>query len=298
MDKIVAGVDIGGSHITTALVNLSAKSIYQNTMNRQAVNSHGAVAEIIHSWCSSLRSCFRLQNLNPGKIGIAIPGPFDYENGISLIKNQDKYDSLYQLNVKRLIADELGIDCSGIKLKNDAVCFLQGEVFSGSAVGYNHAVGLTLGTGLGSAIYQDGEVRDADKWCSPFRESIAEDYISSRWFVQRYQELSGQKVDNVKQLAGLPNEEVEVVFTEFGYNLADFIILNFAEATPQVVVLGGNISHTINRFLPSLQERLNNYKVDCHITKATHNENAALMGAAACWSEPATAKKNGQGVYY
>lgn len=296
MDKIVAGVDIGGSHITTALVNLTGKGIYHHTVSRQAVNAQGGVEEIIHSWCSTLRKCFQLQNLHPGKIGIAIPGPFDYENGISLIKNQDKYDALYQLNVKQLIADELGITCSSIKLKNDAVCFLQGEVFNGSAADYTYALGLTLGTGLGSAIYQNGEVTDGDKWCSPFKASIAEDYISSRWFIKRYYELSGRKVANVKQLSDVVAHDVQVqlLFNEFGSNLAEFLVQNFGSNMPFVIVLGGNISNSLNWFLPALRKKLNQQNLSTTIRRATHNENAALMGAAASWNEPHLWKANAE----
>ena len=40
---------------------------------------------------------------NIGGIGIAIPGPFDYGNGISLIKDLEKYESLYGTNIKETL---------------------------------------------------------------------------------------------------------------------------------------------------------------------------------------------------
>jgi glucokinase len=44
------------------------------------------------------------------RIGISMPGPFDYENGICLIKGQNKYEALYGLYIKGLLADKLGIE--------------------------------------------------------------------------------------------------------------------------------------------------------------------------------------------
>ena len=67
------------------------------------------------------------------KIGIAMPGPFDYENGICYIKGLDKYESLFNLNVKEMLAQQLNIERSDIYMMNDASCFLKGEVFGGVA---------------------------------------------------------------------------------------------------------------------------------------------------------------------
>ncbi len=60
-----------------------------------------------------------------------MPGPFDYEKGISFIKDQNKYESLYGLNVKEMMAERLGVSTDHIRLMNDAGCFLQGEVMGG-----------------------------------------------------------------------------------------------------------------------------------------------------------------------
>ena len=68
-------------------------------------------------------------------------------------------------------------------MMNDASCFLKGEVFGGAAKGYNHVIGITLGTGLGSATFKNGVVYDGDLYYTPFKESTAEDYLSTRWFI-------------------------------------------------------------------------------------------------------------------
>jgi len=88
-------------------------------------------------------------------------------------------------------------------MKNDAGCFLQGEALGGAAKGFNDAIGLTIGTGIGTARFHKNVAEDADLWHASFRDGMTEDYISSRWFVKRYFEVSGNSVNNVKELAML-----------------------------------------------------------------------------------------------
>ena len=64
-----------------------------------------------------------------------MPGPFDYEAGICLIRDQNKYPMLYGLNVKEHAGAGLAINADDIYINNDAACFLQGEVFCGSVSG-------------------------------------------------------------------------------------------------------------------------------------------------------------------
>src|SRR6478752_1532186 len=103
----VLGVDIGGSHITAALVNLETGTLIQDSIKRNAVNSKQEKEAILSAWCSVITDAFKSTNLKEKYIGIAMPGPFDYENGISLIKEQDKFNALYLVNVKEELANRL-----------------------------------------------------------------------------------------------------------------------------------------------------------------------------------------------
>ncbi len=73
-----------------------------------------------------------------------MPGPVDYERGICYIKDQGKYDQLYGLNIKDLLAARLGIPPDHIRMMNDALCFLKGEIAGGAIKGCKSALGLTL----------------------------------------------------------------------------------------------------------------------------------------------------------
>src|SRR5690348_7189716 len=182
--KLAIGADIGGTHITAALIDLDSKSIIPSSVKRTYLNAAGTADEIIRAWADCIREARQDKEIE--SICLAIPGPFDYETGISLITGKAKYESLYKLNVKELLSDSLNFPVRSIFLENDAACFLQGEVFSGAAGSYakEAVIGITLGTGLGSAVYRMGSSKDGDMWRWPFKDGIAEDYICTRWFVK------------------------------------------------------------------------------------------------------------------
>lgn len=281
----VLGVDIGGSHITAALVNLETGTLIQDSIKRNAVNSKQEKEAILSAWCSVITDAFESTNIQEKYIGIAMPGPFDYENGISLIKEQDKFNALYLVNIKEELASRLGIKPSAIHFINDAAGFMQGEVFSGAAKGHTRVLGLTLGTGLGSALSINGNALDAELWNSAFLDGIAEDYLSTRWFVGRYLELTGKALEGVKELTGLVDADplAQQVFVEFGANLAQFLAPIIKKHEAEVVILGGNIAQAFNLFASSLNKGLQEQGLVTPIKLTELNEHAALIGAASSW---------------
>jgi glucokinase len=289
--SVVLGVDIGGSHITAALVDLESRTVIPGSRKRKLVDSKAGAQEIIDEWCSVIGEAFQDTDREQWNIGIAMPGPFDYEKGICLIKDQDKFLSLYKEDLCKLLGCHLGIDPASIKFMNDAACFLQGEVFGGAARGYNPVIGLTLGTGLGSAVCRSGIAEDADLWKSPFKEGIAEDYLSTRWFVARYHQLSDKTVTGVKELMEEESLFVNQVFREFGANLGDFLVPLLEQTKAGAVVLGGNIANALPFFWPSLEKQIRVHHPDVIIKQAQLNEDASLIGAASCWQ-----KEGGSGV--
>jgi len=286
MDSFILGVDIGGSHITAAMTKPEQKLIVQGSWSRKRVNAHGTAQEIIQSWCDALLEVFLLYPVKEKKIGIAMPGPFDYKNGISYIKGLDKYEALYEQNVRQQMAEYLQIPVKNILMMNDAAAFLRGEVVAGAAQGYKEVIGLTLGTGTGTARHHNGITEDANLGPSPFMDSIADNYFSTRWFVKRYAELSGVTVKDVKELTALfaTNEQVRVLFHEFTDNLVIFLKQFIETDQPEAIVLGGNIALAADLFLPELEQKLAQQNRVVPILKAQLGEEAAILGAASLFT--------------
>jgi glucokinase len=278
---IVLGADIGGSHISSALINMHTRSIIPGTEQRAAVNAKGSAEAIVQEWAAVLRKSACRMDLAHLKIGIAMPGPFDYGQGICLMKGNEKYEALYGINVKALLASAMGLPAQHIRMNNDAGCFLKGELFASAGLGFPRAIGITLGTGLGTSSFDGMNAVDANLWCSPFKDNIAEDYLCTRWFVRRFQQLSGIAVTNVKELVDNhgSNACTSMVFDEFTGNLVDFLSDFIAAEQPEVIVLGGNIMKCQHLFLPQLKNRLYARFGNLRIVPSTLGEHAAMLGA-------------------
>jgi len=285
--SIVIGADIGGSHITAGQVDFTNKQLVTSSLVRLSVNSMAAAPEIIATWALCIKQAMQQQRFQ--KICLAMPGPFDYETGICRISDQNKYPQLYALNVKELLAPVLEVAACDIHIHNDAACFLQGEVFSGSVSGYQHAVSVTLGTGLGTAIYEKGAARSADRWNMPFQDSIAEEYLSARWFVKQYAAITGDQILGVRELAAqaLSNNLVKGLFAEFGKNLAAFLNRFIDETDAKAVVIGGNIAQSYPLFKNALLAGMESRYAHVFITTSVLGELAAVLGAGSfCYQQP------------
>ncbi len=285
-NSLVIGIDIGGSHITAACIDLNSRAITSGSIFRNSVNSKGSVTQIIEDWSKAIIAC---KDNNPNisnKIGIAMPGPFDYNKGVSFIKDLDKYEALYNLNVKELLADKLSVDAEDIVMMNDASCFLKGEVFNGTAGNSKNILGLTLGTGLGSAICIDGVVYDGDMYCHPYKDATAEDYLSTRWFVKRYEELTGQKANNVKEIREKISSESSVIslFKEFGVNLGVVLASYIKKYNIEAIIIGGNLINAWELFIHETKEVLNNNSINVDLLQSKLGEEAALIGGGSLFT--------------
>ncbi|MEB2776272.1 ROK family protein [Algoriphagus sp. D3-2-R+10] len=273
------GVDIGGSHISAAKVILGDRVASFDCFQEADVDTFGSKEAIISAWTEVVRKAAG-ESINY-QVGIAMPGPYDYDNGISLIKEQGKMASLYQLSVKNLLAESLGIPASQIAFTNDAEAFLSGESYAGAGRDFQNSIGITLGTGLGSAIKIHDVVKDAKLWTAPFRDGIAEDYLGTAWFKKYAFEKFGLEISGVKDLLS-PDFDLDAtknIFETFGRALGEFLFPYLIRLHSEGVVLGGKISLASENYLPSTQSYLETMGYPVSFTISELGERAALIGA-------------------
>lgn len=276
------GVDIGGSHITAAYIDPSTQKVIPESLKRERVPAQDAATLIFEAWILALQPLVETLPADQIRIGIAMPGPFDYKNGIAEFKGVKKYDSLYGLDVGKVLSEKLKVERESIIFINDAVAFLLGEMVAGAAAGFKKVIGITLGTGLGSASNCSGTVIDVNRAALPFLEQHAEEYLSTRWFLGRYHELTGQNIKNVEELIHTAEPDLKNrIFDEFATNLANFLNDFIADENPEVLVIGGNIARAWDHFMPLLEQKIINKEV--RIAQTEMWEDAALVGAASIW---------------
>jgi glucokinase len=280
--RFVLSADIGGSHITAAVIDLQQNVLCSGTLSRFPVNCHGSQEEILQSWSQCLLTAKANFADNICGLSLALPGPFEYDTGICRIKGLSKYESLYGVNVKQQLADLLDMSPDLMLFKNDAESFLHGEVCAGAAKGYGNVIGFTLGTGMGSAISVNGRTTDANWGAVSFGGSIADDFFSTRWFLNAYRQRSGTRCDNVRDLAVLAENEPAAmdIFKLFAKNFAGFLQNYVVYYKPDVVLIGGNIAKAASLFMPDLKQFLRTCIDPNRIVLANLGEHAALLGAA------------------
>ncbi|WP_299533320.1 ROK family protein [Ulvibacterium sp.] len=289
-NEIAIGIDVGGSHIVSAAVNLRELRILPGTTSSVKVDNKAKKEIVLETWSTAINKTIAhipdKKNIN---IGFAIPGPFDYAGGIALYEGEnDKYSNMYGVSIPKELAGYLNGENVNFRFHNDATSFGVGVATQGDAKQYRKIIVVTLGTGFGSAFVKEGipqvnhaEVpKDGCLWDKPFRQGIGDDYFSTRWCIKRYHELSLQSVKGVKEIAQANNDHSQMVFKEFGTNMAEFMIPFLQRFRPELVVLGGNVSRASEFFLPSLKSGILDAGLDIRFEVSLLMEEAAILGSA------------------
>jgi glucokinase len=292
IQNIAIGADIGGSHISCAAVDLNKGRVLRETFAERAVNNQAQAVEIISVWASCVAEVLEKISVNNIKgIGFAMPGPFDYVNGICLIRGVAKYENLYGFNIGDAIVSSIDVpENFEARFMNDASSFAVGEAWAGKASKANRSMSITLGTGFGSAFIKDNiPVVDGDDvpklgcvYHLPFNGNIADESFSTRWFLSSYKKATGKDVQGVKELADLAKTDkaAQKLFTEFGENLGIFLSPWLNKFQAEILVIGGNISNAYNLFGKVFEARLVAEKCSCKVEISDLKEDAALLGSA------------------
>jgi glucokinase len=267
----------------------------EGTLVRVAYNHEAKADMILEKWAAALNETLsKVDQTQVTGIGFAIPGPFDYRNGIS--KMEHKFRHLYDLHIPSEL-NKLLVTTHDLPMRflNDATAFAVGEAWLGQGRGHQKVVVGTLGTGFGSA-FLDGSVpivtradvpKEGCLWYLPYRDGIADDFFSTRWFTKTWQTQTGMAVDGVKDLVELAKTDPKAreLFDTFGHNLSDFLAPWLSRFGADILILGGNIAHAFDLFGPALQGDLSRQGVTTQVAISQLEEHAALIGSARLMDE-------------
>lgn len=292
--RIAIGTDIGGQHITSAAIDLNKNEIIKNTIAEAKINNKASAEEILNIWASTLEKTISKIDINTLEgIGFAMPGPFDYYNGIAkFTKEVEKYENLYNYNIVNEIKKRLSLaDHVKIRFINDATAFAIAESWIGKAKDHEKMIALTLGTGFGSAYIDNGiPVLEGERvaksgclWHVSFNGGIADDSFSTRWFINNYAVKTGKSLSGVKEIAelALQNDEIaKELFEKYGSNMGEFLSPWIKKFDAQSIVIGGNIIGAFELFGKFLNQKLEDNHINTNIFLSELMENAAIVGAS------------------
>jgi glucokinase len=286
-------LEIGGTHVTAALVEVDAGIVVAGTLRRAALDPSGGASELL----GAIIACGRgLAVLTGQRWAVAIPGPFDYERGIGLFADVGKFEALNGVDVGNALASGLPGPPGSIMFLNDADAFLWGEWLFGAAVGHKRCVAITLGTGIGSAFIADGDLRHDGPGVPPQGRvdllRIAglplEDVVSARAIEKAYHARTGVVPSGTAYVArqaraGDPAAAavLQEAFEQLGTALRPWV----EEFGAGVLVIGGAMTGSWDLIGPALVGGLHgggrSSLTGVSATVAAHPEQAALLGAAA-----------------
>ena len=278
--------DVGGSHISAAVFD-------RGTCHLDGLVSAGYPPEqTIETFLGALHSLGASAIQGQTSVlgaSLAMPGPFDYQSGVSWMQHKLAY--LYGFDLRGALAQHFGWAPLKVHFLNDAAAYLRGEIADGAGHGVGRVVGITLGTGVGSAFGVDGHlVREGrgvpgggEIWNVPYLGGIVEDQISTRAIQKSYHQRTGQERE-VAAIAGLAGNQPAAadVFSEFGRNLGIALRTVLQCFAPQVIVLGGGIARSAPLFLPAAQAEIGDF---AELRISALGDRAPLVGAGAAWFE-------------
>lgn len=234
-------------------------------------------------------------------LGVGIPGALSPGSG--LVKNA---------NSTWLIGHPLGRDLASrldrpVAVANDANCFALSEATDGAGAGAPVVFGVILGTGVGGGITVDGHViegphRIAGEWghlplpwtteeerpgppCYCGRRGCIETWLSGPGWAADFQRTTGRVVtaQALAAAAEAGDPEARVARERYAERLARSLALIITLLDPDVIVLGGGVSHVDALYtdVPALWSRwVFSDAVHTPLRRARFGDASGVRGAA------------------
>lgn len=268
------GIDIGGSHLGIGLINSNGKiiakeekDIHNNAKNK---NYGEQLVEAIIELITKILEKKKIKIQEISLIGIAVPGTVSNTHII-------KADNLHiqNFNIVSEINKYFNIP---IYLRNDAKCAAIAEKEYGGLKKYDDALFLTIGTGIGGAVFLGGKLLRPKKYegfeighiviekngiqCNCGRHGCFEKYASMKALKDTVQKefnrdnLTGRELKEI--LIDENNKpKTDVIINEYIENLSLGLanLINIFE--PETISIGGSFVHYKDLMLDKLVKKLN-----------------------------------------
>ncbi len=275
----VIALDVGGTSVKSGVVEAGGAVIGRPRLT--PLDSLGPADVIVDAFVQSVTrwlpdargAAFR-------GVAFGFPSPFDYAAGTCLIRNLGKFEALYGLNIADAVSSRIGDDLGAIVFRNDAEAAIVGEALYGAGRPYTRLVGVTLGTGLGSAFVIDGcpAAIPEEEWLyrRPYRGARADDWFSRRGLEARLVAMGAPPdVRAAAEAARAGDLRLRGLFADVGAELAEFLAPFVESFGAEVVIVMGRIAGAFDLFGPALANGLS-----VAALLAERPDEAALLGAA------------------
>jgi glucokinase len=283
----VIGIDLGGTAIKLGRFAVDGTCLQSLTVATPQPATPDAVLAVMLN---------ALAQVDPDNqtiaIGVGTPGPADASGRIALIainlqgwQDVPLADWLEAKTGKRTI------------VANDANCAGLGEAWLGAGQPFQNFILLTLGTGVGGAVFLNGKLfvghggaagelglisfNPDGPMCNSGNQGSLEQYAS----ILAIRRHTGKEPVELGALAKAGDVDALTFWHEYGIKLGVGLTSLIYVLTPEAILLGGGVSASAEYFLPSLYAEIERRvmptsRIGLQILPAKLGNSAGMLGAA------------------
>jgi glucokinase len=289
MDSVIA-IDLGGTKLTTAVVDRDGNVSWRKKLATDASSLEATVEQIVAVVHEAMAASSGLI-ADSSTLGIIVPGIYFCETGNVWAPNLWGHDQVpLRAELERRLALKIVVD-------SDRAGYVIGERWMGIARGLNDIVFLSVGTGIGAGILAGGQlirghsdIAGAVGWfaLNPSRHEIYrqvgcwEAEAAGPGLARRYGVSSAKEVVSAAREGDASAiRAIEESAQYLGMGIANIVsILN-----PEMIVLGGGLMQAADLFLEPMRQVMAEWaqpisakQVRIEVTRL--GEDAGLLGAA------------------
>ncbi len=150
--KYHVGVDLGGTNMSAGIIDSKNKPVGRIKKPTKSFEGGDKVIKRIAKMVDSIIEKSKISRDDIGGLGIGGPGAIDVNKGLVLNAPNLGWN---KYNLSKALGDLVKMP---VAVDNDVNVAVYGEVKAGAAKGYDHALGIWTGTGVGGAIVLGGKL--------------------------------------------------------------------------------------------------------------------------------------------
>lgn len=302
MKENVLGIDIGGTNIRAAIVDINGEILKRKKIKSDA---RTGIEKVVENLTDVIK---QFDPYSKKFIAIGIPGIIDQGKGV--LTQAPNISGVKNYPIVKKLSDY--ISTTNVLIENDANAAALGEFWKGSGSGANSMLMLTIGTGLGGGIILNRELwrgedgmageighivinSDGPK-CNCGNYGCLESFVSAEAVRRSVSEneklkelLSGTPPDDIPEkimefaLGG--NTESIKIWKDLGINLGIGITSLINLLNVDSVIIGGGVSNAWELFEKYMQGEIENRALRgpwerVTVSRAKLGDEAGIMGCA------------------
>ncbi len=296
--KFIIGIDLGGTNLKIALLDLKYRIRYKEILSVKAfLKKESLISAIINS-INKVRENNKLKRANILGLGLGLPGPIDNKRGV--VHFFPNIPGWKEINLKSILEKRLRLP---VFMDNDAKLMALAEYKLGAAKGSNQAVCLTLGTGVGAGIIINGtlyrgfnnaggelghiRINEKGPRCNCGGHACLEAYIGNNKILREAKKLFCRNIslEELTKLARKQNKQAQAIWSKAARRLGLALVGIVNLLNPDCIVIGGGVAQAGKILFDMVKQTISKEAMGIQarhvkIFKAKLGNDAGLIGAA------------------